>query len=92
MLTLHTDRDEISRDMFVTQHFCFPEVGVAVALRPGDVLIFNPQHPHCVSMKENIYKSEDAFLTSLYLKTNVVAGNNNSDPFSEREGELSIIL
>ena len=30
-------------------YFCFPKLGVAVLLRPGDALIFDPQEPHCLS-------------------------------------------
>ena len=30
-------------------YFCFPTLGVAVPLRPGDFLLFNALIPHCVS-------------------------------------------
>ena len=85
MLTIHTDRTEITNDMYVAQYFCFPEVGVAVALRPGDMLIFNPRHPHCVSLREIFYEKEDSYCTSFYLKTDIVAGNNNKEELSKHE-------
>jgi len=59
----------------VVSYFCFPRLGVAVALRPGDVLIFNPSEPHAVSSR--CRPSEKVYCVSFYLKTAVVGGNDN---------------
>jgi hypothetical protein len=64
----------------VSLYFCFPEHGVAVALRPGDVMFFNPREYHCVSQRTNEYKDEQVFVTSFYLKAAQVSLNNNSIP------------
>ena len=51
----------------VVVYFCFPTIGVAVPLRPGDNLLFNARIPHCISSR---CKFEDEILcTSTYLKT-----------------------
>jgi hypothetical protein len=65
-----------SKQSSVLQYFCFPTVGTAVALRNGDLLLFNPLPHHCLSSKAT--KREDVISTSLYLKTAVVGGNNNN--------------
>ena len=92
MLTIHTDRKEVMKNMNVAQYFCFPEVGVAIALRPGDMLIFNPRHPHCVSLREIFYEKEDSYCTSFYLKTDIVSGNNNEEELTDREHSLFMKL
>lgn len=60
----------------VCQYFCFPDQGKAVALKNGDVLLFNPKEKHCISGRTNVGKS--VVCASLYLKTAVVGGNDNS--------------
>ena len=64
----------------ISNYFAFPEQGVAVALRPGDMLIFNPKYQHCLSSRTSFYQQKDVFCLSLYLKTAVVGGNDNSVP------------
>jgi hypothetical protein len=59
----------------ILQYFCFPSLGSAVALRNGDLLLFNPQIAHYISSRAT--KKEDVICTSHYLKTAVVAGNDN---------------
>jgi hypothetical protein len=59
-------------------YFAFPRIGMAVALRPGDFLLSNPQEPHSISP---CCKSRDKiFCISFYLKTGVVGLNDNSNP------------
>jgi beta-galactosidase beta subunit len=59
-------------------YFTFPGNETAVALRPGDFLIFNPQEPHSIS---SCCKSGDEiFCIISYLKTGVVGLNDNSNP------------
>ncbi len=35
----------------VVAYFCFPTIGVAVPLCPGDYLLFNARIPHCISSR-----------------------------------------
>jgi hypothetical protein len=84
-LPLHTDEDYFlsavsvysrrqTKDI-VLQYFCFPTLGIHVAMRNGDFLLFNPKVPHCISSPtSNIH---DSFSMSVYLKTIVVSGNSN---------------
>ena len=93
----HTDKDffasihqvNINRDYEkndpICQHFCFPQFGFAVGLRPGDVLLFNPLIYHCLSMRSEKYKEIDVHVTTAYLKTAHVGLNNNSIPLSEEQ-------
>jgi hypothetical protein len=57
--------------------FAFPQIGIAVPLRPGDTHMFNPQELHCVSLRCN--KDDNIHCISSYLKTQVVGLNDNSD-------------
>ncbi len=61
--------------MIIT-HFCFPTLGVAVPLRPGDFLMFNGARiPHCIS--SGCKQSDHIMALTMYLKTAVVGMNNN---------------
>ena len=63
-----------------TGYFCFPDQGVAVACRPGDILIFNARkYNHCSSSPTVHYVNKQVFNCSLYIKTLVMAGNNNGE-------------
>jgi hypothetical protein len=66
-----------SADMPVACYFCFPLQGIAVGLRPGDMLFFNPLHYHCASQRSEDYKEEDIYLTSFYIKSKQFGGNSN---------------
>ena len=57
-------------------HFVFPEYGVAIALRPGDILFFNPLHYHCLSDRTMDYMNEDVYVTSFYMKSSQLGLNN----------------
>ncbi len=75
---LHKQIDRYMIDAEVCNFFTFPEQGIAVALRPGDMLIFNPQYHHCLSSRTSNFDTDDVFCLSLYLKTAVVGKNDNS--------------
>jgi hypothetical protein len=75
-------------DSPVAHYFIFPEQGVAVALRPGDMLLFNPQYFHCLAEKEKSYQERSVFVTSFYLKTAVIGKNDNRIPLTELEKAL----
>jgi hypothetical protein len=59
-------------------YMCFPEVGVAVGLRPGDVLYFNPMYYHCVSGRTKHYTDKKVYVTSFYMKAMQLGLNDNS--------------
>jgi hypothetical protein len=46
---LQEDIDRYSMDAEVCNYFTFVDQGIAVALRPGDMLIFIPVYHHCLS-------------------------------------------
>ena len=67
-------------------YFCFPLLGMAVSLRPGDILAFNPCGPHAVLSK---YHDDDIVLcVSMYLKTAVVGLNDNSIKLTPMENYI----
>ena len=83
------DCDNMARFEFDSEiccYFTFPELGFAVALRPGDILVFNPRTYHSVSSRVN--PSQHLWLTSLYLKSAVVGGNDNSLPLNPNQSAL----
>ncbi len=69
---------ENSMDADVCNYFTFAEQGIAVVLRPGDMLIFNPLYHHCLSSRTLVDESVDVFCLSLYRKTAVVVGKNDN--------------
>jgi len=73
------------------KYFCFPSQGLAVTLRPYDVLIFNAREKHCVSSLTKCYvkAQRDIFCVSFYLKSNVIGGNDNSVPCTPRQEQLA---
>ncbi len=74
----HIDSHTYQIDDRIICYFAFPRIGVSVALRPGDFLLFNPTEPHCVSSR---CRADDGiYIISSYLKTAVVGLNDNSNP------------
>jgi beta-galactosidase beta subunit len=72
------DNQDYVIDDKVICYFAFPRIGVAVALRPGDFLLFNPREPHSISSR--CRREDDIYIISYYLKTAVVGLNDNSNP------------
>ena len=58
-------------------YFAFPRLGMAIALRPGDFLLFNPQEHHCISSR--CQNKNKIYSMSSYLKTAIVGLNDNSN-------------
>ncbi len=73
----HIDNHTYQVDDKILCYFAFPRIGIAVALRPGDFLLFNPQEPHSISSR--CRKEDEIFCISCYLKTAVVGLNDNSN-------------
>jgi len=100
-LTAHTDDDSFlsvatvqakpqngtkyEADDDICCYFTFPEYDFAIAMRPGDVLVFNPKTYHCVSSR--CQDSQDFLCLSLYVKARVVGGNDNSLPLTDEQKE-----
>ena len=76
IVSAHLPDHRYSPDDGIIAYFCFPTLGVAMPLRPGDQLIFSPQVSHCISSRCNI--DQTVILTSIYLKGAVVGLNNNT--------------
>jgi hypothetical protein len=85
---LKEDIDQFKMDADVSNYFVFAEQGIAVAVRPGDILVFNPKYHHCSSSRALDYENEDVFSMSLYLKSAVVGKFNNTLPLNETEMKL----
>ena len=66
-------------------HFMFPTIGYAVSIRPGDIIIFNPTIPHCCSHKLVEYENVTVYLSSFYVKTAHIGGNDNSRPLTKEQ-------
>jgi hypothetical protein len=82
---LDKKRKSLKMDVEICSYFVFPGQGKAVALRPGDILLFNPNMMHCISSRTVAYKEKDVYCISFYLKTSVVGKNDNSLELTEEE-------
>ena len=71
-------------------NFCFPRLGVCIAMYPGDILVFNPLEPHAISSR--CRKSDNVYALTTYLKTAVVGGNNNSVPVTTEQKNAAEFL
>ena len=67
----------------VVAYFAFPRLGIAIPLRPGDNLFFNPKEPHCISSRCS--NKEDIYCVSLYLKSANIGKNDNSTPLTHNQ-------
>ncbi len=47
---VHLDEIMYQNDDWIVCYFAFPQIGIVVALQPGDILMFNPQEPQCLSL------------------------------------------
>jgi hypothetical protein len=57
----------------ICNYFTFAEQGIAVTLRLGDMLLFNPVYQHCVSSCTTSYKTSDFFLFHCILRLQLLA-------------------
>jgi hypothetical protein len=69
----------------IVAYFNFPRLGLAIPLRQGDVLFFDPKEPHMISSRCN--KDDDIYCLSFYLKSNIIGGNDNDKPLNDEEKE-----
>ena len=74
----------VKKNSDVLKYFTF-STGVSIALRTGDILLFNPQINHCISSNTDVCKDDDVFSTSFYFKSMVMGLNDNRIPFDLEE-------
>ena len=79
IVQVHIDNHDYVITDKVIRYFAFPRIGVAVALWPGDFLLFNPHEPHFISSHCR-REDEDVYVISSYLKMAVVGLHDNSNP------------
>jgi len=75
IVAVHVGGIKYQRNDAIVVYFCFPRLGLAVPLRPGDALIFNPREEHALSSRCD--KKTIVYTISFYLKTAVVGLNDN---------------
>ena len=73
--TVHLQNRQYTLHDDIIVYFCFPRIGCAVPMRPGNLLIFNAKEPHAVSSRTN--QNDEIYCVSMYLKTAVVGLNDN---------------
>ena len=98
-LNVHTDEDYfwslvsvVTNDVPLVDgpvllYMCFPTLGTAVALRNGDLLMFNPLIPHCVSTRCN--DETEVYCLSMYMKSLLVGGSDNDQVLSPNSKEMA---
>ena len=77
-------RGEYTIDDKIIAYFNFPRLGLAIPLKPGDVLFFDPKEPHMISSR--CRNDDDIYCLSFYLKSNLIGGNDNSMPLTDKQG------
>ncbi len=73
----HIDNHDYQVNDRILCYFVFPRIVAAVALRPGDFLLANPQELQSIS---SCCTGDKIFCISSYLKMGVVGLNDNSNP------------
>lgn len=67
----------ILEDTPILKYFTF-DVGHSVAMRSGDILIFNPKYHHCIST--NAIENRNVYSLTHFFKSLIAGGNDNSKP------------
>ena len=70
-----------SVDSPILAYFVYPEYDLSVPLRAGDVIAFDATKMHSLSTRVNA--SHKFYCVSMYLKSAVMGGNDNSVPLSD---------
>ena len=74
----------------ILSYFCFPTLGVAVPMRAGDHLLFNPMVPHMIS--SNCDLKTRILPLSLYLKKDIIGLNNNKLDLTAEQKQMEYII
>ncbi len=72
----------LKKNCEVLKYFTFG-CGISVAMRTGDMLLFNPQEQHCISTNTEACGEKGVFTTSHYCKANLFGLNDNDIIFDE---------
>ena len=75
-VSISSQKSKYNLESNIVKYFSFTD-GTSVALRSGDLLIFNPTIPHCVSSCTDKYKNKRVYCVSHYFKTLIASRNNN---------------
>ena len=75
----HRTVSRLKKQSLIVKYFTFG-VGHSVALRTGDILVFNPLIEHCISTKTDECQKSDVYCVSFYFKSLVLGLNDNSIP------------
>jgi hypothetical protein len=75
IVQVHLGEIIYQNDDWIVCYFGFPQIGIAIALQLGDILMFNSQEPHSISSRCN--KNDNVYCISSYLKTQVMGLNDN---------------
>ena len=93
-LSCHIDKDFTYSAVTIVHHevkdkvvayFNFPRLGLAIPLKPFDVLFFNPSEPHMISSR--CHNEDDIYCISFYLKTGLMGGNDNDLELTDDQKE-----
>jgi hypothetical protein len=79
-------KDVYHLDDDIILYFCFPTLGVAAPLRPGDYFMFNALIPHCISSRCKL--EDDVICVSFYLKTAIVGMNENNLSLTPKQSAI----
>jgi hypothetical protein len=79
-------KDVYHLDDDIILYFCFPTLGVAVPLRPGNYFMFNALIPHCISSRCKL--EDDVMCVSFYLKTAIVGMNDNNLSLTPKQSAI----
>ena len=79
-------RDQYQPSQRIVAYFAFTKLGIAIPLRPGDVLFFNPLEEHCISSR--CCNDDDIYCLSLYLKSDNIGLNDNSKELTPQQEYL----
>ena len=60
--------DDIAEPGEILYYFCFPTYRIAVPMRSGDIIVFNPKVPHCATNPSR----ETAMIYSCYVSNKTV--------------------
>lgn len=98
-LNVHTDEDYFwtlitvvtneapSLNNPIVLYMCFPTLNTAVGLRNGDLLMFNPLIPHCVSTRCD--SGTEVYCVSMYMKSLLVGGSDNDQVLPQSSKDMA---
>ena len=70
IVQVHISSNNYDADDQIWGYVCFHKIGIAVALHPGDYLLFNLREPH--SLSSPCCKTDLAYSISCYLKSSLL--------------------